>query len=54
VHNACEVLVINLNDNVKLSYINKEIISNLLYFAGKIGAKNVFMVLNRKSKDYGK
>ncbi len=54
IHNTCELLVINLNENIKSSYINKEIISNLLYFSSKIGAKNIFMILSRKSKDYGK
>ena len=54
IYQDCETLVINLNDNVKLSYINKEVIGNLLYFAGKICAKTIYMVLNRKNKDFGK
>mmetsp|Transcript_7813 Transcript_7813/g.8057 ORF Transcript_7813/g.8057 Transcript_7813/m.8057 type:complete len:141 (+) Transcript_7813:180-602(+) len=52
--NSCETLVINLNENIKLGSINKEIISNLLYFGSKVEVKSIAMILSRKSKDYVK
>lgn len=54
VYNGGESVVVDLKENVKLSKINKEILSNLFVFASKIEAKTLYIMINRKGKDYGK
>lgn len=54
IFNNGESVIINLKENIKLSNLNKEIISNLLYFSSKIEVQNISMVIDRKCKDYVK
>lgn len=51
---AIESVIVELGDKVKMNHLNREVISNFLYFATKIEAKSISMSISRKSNDYGK
>ena len=52
---STEALCLIIDENVKLKELCKEVISNLMDFAGKVNAKTIILLLdNKKNKDYVK
>ena len=50
---STESLSIIIEEKNKYSELSKEIVINLMEFAGKVNAKTLILLLDRKNKDYG-
>lgn len=51
---SSQALCTIIDENIKLKELSKEIISNLLEFADKLSAKSVFLLMDKKNKEYVK